>query len=344
MKAVTSAGLTPVGPLLQAVFLDYLYGQKRASVRTVESYRDTFRLLLQFLQQTTGKAPTALHTLDMDAPAILRFLDHLERQRHNQAQSRNVRLAAVHSFFRMVAIRDPASVGVATRVLAIPAKRTDKRLLGYLSRPEMDALLNGHDLSQWAGRRDHALLLTLYNTGARVSEMTGLQRSQVQFGTKSFVQFKGKGRKERAVPLWPLTSRTLQGWFAELDADARYRAAVAFPNARGAALSRDGVAYLLQQAVKRSATLCPSIAHKRVTPHLIRHYLPFRTMSGNGMPAQCFRQRREVVHDIILTPSISPMQGKGVHREVYYRLPSSSFASAGRSSRVIYRAVCEVTE
>ena len=237
----------------------------------MESYRDTFRLLLQFLQQTTGKAPTALHTLDMDAPAILRFLDHLESQRHNQAQSRNVRLAAVHSFFRMVAIRDPASVGVATRVLAIPAKRTDKRLLGYLSRPEMDALLNGHDLSQWASRRDHALLLTLYNTGARVSEMTGLQRSQVQFGTKSFVQFKGKGRKERAVPLWPSTSRTLQSWFAELDAEARYRAAVAFPNARGAALSRDGVAYLLQQAVKRSATLCPSIAHKRVTPHLIRH-------------------------------------------------------------------------
>ena len=271
MKAVTSAGLTPVGPLLQAFIIDYLYSQKRASVRTVESYRDTFRLLLQFLQQTTGKAPTALHTLDMDAPAILRFLDHLESQRHNQAQSRNVRLAAVHSFFRMVAIRDPASVGVATRVLAIPAKRTDKRLLGYLSRPEMDALLNGHDLSQWASRRDHALLLTLYNTGARVSEMTGLQRSQVQFGTKSFVQFKGKGRKERAVPLWPSTSRTLQSWFAELDADARYRAAVAFPNARGAALSRDGVAYLLQQAVKRSATLCPGIAHKRVTPHLIRH-------------------------------------------------------------------------
>jgi site-specific recombinase XerD len=112
--------------------------------------------------------------------------------------------------------------------------------------------------------------------------MTGLQRPQVQFGTKSFVQFKGKGGKGRAVPLWPSTSRTLQSWFAELDADARYRAAVAFPNVRGAALSRDGVDYLLQQAVKRSATLCPSIAHKRITPHLIRHYLPFRTMSSNG--------------------------------------------------------------
>ena len=147
MKPVMAAGLTPVGPLLQAFFIDYLYGQKRASARTVESYRDTFRLLLQFLRQTTDKEPSTLHTLDLDAPAILSFLDHLECQRNNQAQSRNVRLAAVHSFFRMVAIRDPASVGVATRVLAIPVKRTDKRLLGYLTRKEMDALLNAHDLS-----------------------------------------------------------------------------------------------------------------------------------------------------------------------------------------------------
>src|ERR1700738_687705 len=129
MKPVTAAGQTPVGPLLQGFFIDYLYGQKRASARTVESYRDPFRLLLQFLRQTTDKAPSMLHTLDMDAPAILSFLDHLERQRNNQAQSRNVRLAAGPSFFRMVAIRDPASVGVATRVLAIPVKRTDKRLV-----------------------------------------------------------------------------------------------------------------------------------------------------------------------------------------------------------------------
>jgi integrase/recombinase XerD len=271
MSTLVAAGLTLVGPLLQAFFIDYLYGQKRASARTVESYRDTFRLLLQFLQQTTGKEPSALHTLDLDAPAILSFLDHLECQRNNQAQSRNVRLAAVRSFFRMAAIRDPGSVGVATRVLAIPVKRTDKRLLGYLTRQEMDALLNTHELSQWAGRRDHALLLMLYNTGARVSEMTRLQRTQVQFGTKSFVQFTGKGRKERAVPLWPSTSRTLRTWFEELNSDARYRASIAFPNARGGTSSRDGVDYILQQAVERSATICPSLASKRVTPHLIRH-------------------------------------------------------------------------
>ena len=160
----------------------------------MESYRDTFRLLLQFLRQTTDKEPSTLHTLDMDAPAILSFLDHLEHQRNNQAQSRNVRLAAVHSFFRMVAIRDPASVGVATRVLAIPVKRTDKRLVGYLTRKEMDALLNAHELSQWAGRRDHALLLTLYNTGARVSEITGLQRSQSVWN-QEFRAAQGQGKK-----------------------------------------------------------------------------------------------------------------------------------------------------
>src|SRR6202047_1627028 len=310
MKPVMAAGPTPVSPVLQAFFLGFLYGQKRASARTVESYRDTFRLLLQFLRQTTEKEPSTLHTLDLDAPAILSFLDHLECQRNNQAQSRNVRLAAVHSFFRMVAIRDPARVGVATRVLAIPVKRTDKRLLGYRTRKEMDALLEAHELSQWTGRRDHALLLTLYNTGARVSEITGLQRSQVQFGTKSFVQCRDKGRKERAVPLWSSTSRTLRTWFEELNSDARYRAATAFPNARGAALSRDGVAYILQQAVERCATTCPSLAKKRVTPHLIRHYLPFRTMSCTGTPALYLRQNSRSGSDIVLLISISPMLGE----------------------------------
>jgi site-specific recombinase XerD len=170
----------------------------------------------------------------------------------------------------MAAIRDPGSVGVATRVLAIPVERTDKRLLGYLTRQEMEALLGAHELSQWTGRRDYALLLTLYNTGARVSEMTGLQKTQVHFGTKTFVQFKSKGRKERAVPLWSSTSRTLRTWCEELDSDPRYHASTAFPNARGTALrSRDGVDYILQHAAERGVTACPSLANKHVTPHLI---------------------------------------------------------------------------
>jgi integrase/recombinase XerD len=263
IKSMSPGGaISPlVGPLLQAFFVDHLYSQKRASPRTVQSYRDTFRLLLRFLRETTGKEPTDLVMPDIDAPTVLRFLDYVEGERRNKAQSRNVRLAAIRSFCRMVAIRDPVSVGIATRVLSIPVKRTDKRLVRYLTRPEIDAMLAVHDPTGWVGRRDHALLLTLYNTGARVSEITGLQRSHVKFGIKSFVQFIGKGRKERAVPLWPTTTRVLQAWFQELESDQRY-ATVAFPNARGKALSRHGVDFLLQECVKRAVVKCPSLADK----------------------------------------------------------------------------------
>jgi integrase/recombinase XerD len=268
----TPSGIAPapVAPLLQAFFMDYMYGQKRASPCTVRSYRDTFRLLLEFLRKTTRREPAALVMSDIDAPSVLKFLDHVEAERHNQVQSRNVRLAAIRSFYRMVALRDPGSVGIAARILSIPVKRTDKRLVGYLTRPEMDAVLAANDLTNWAGRRDHALLLTLYNTGARVSEITALQRQQVKFGIKSFVQFMGKGRKERAVPLWPTTARALQAWFTEMAAD-KCNGAVAFPNARGKALSRDGVNYLLQECVKRAAAKCPSLADKRISPHVFRH-------------------------------------------------------------------------
>jgi integrase/recombinase XerD len=270
-SAPPEGALSPlVGPLLQAFFMDHLYGQKRASPRTVQSYRDTFRLLLQFLRETTGKEPAALVMPDIDAPTILQFLDYVEGQRRNQVQSRNVRLAAIRSFCRMVALRDPVSVGIATRVLSIPVKRADKRLVRYLTRPEIDALLAAHDRTAWAGRRDHALLLTLYNTGARVSEITGLQRTDVKFGIKSFVQFTGKGRKERAVPLWPTTTRVLRAWFQELESDPRY-ATVAFPNARGKPLSRYGVEYLLQECVGRAVVPCPSLADQSISPHLIRH-------------------------------------------------------------------------
>ena len=129
---------TPLGPLLQSFFVEHLCSHKRVSPRTVESYRDTFRLLLQHLQAKTGKKPSALSIADLDAPVILRFLENLEQQRHNQAQSRNVRLTAIRSFFRLVTLRDPASISIATRVLAIPLKRTDRRLVGYLTRAEID--------------------------------------------------------------------------------------------------------------------------------------------------------------------------------------------------------------
>jgi integrase/recombinase XerD len=264
----TKVPQTLVGPLLQSFFMEHLCHHKRLSPQTVKSYRDTFRLLLQYLQATMAKKPSALSIVDLDAPVILSFLESLEQQRHNQAQSRNVRLTAIRSFFRLVAMRDPASVGVATRVLAIPLKRIDQRLVGYLTRPEVDAILAANNLTEWTGRRDHALLLSLYNTGARVSEIISLRRSHFSFGVKSFVQFKGKGRKERAVPLWHSTARVLQAWFRELDDGS---STVAFPNARGSSLTRDGVNYILQQAVERAAATCLSLKNKRVFPHIFRH-------------------------------------------------------------------------
>jgi site-specific recombinase XerD len=259
---------TPLGPLLQSFFVEHLCSHKRVSPRTVESYRDTFRLLLQYLQTKTGKKPSSLSIANLDAPVILSFLESLEQQRHNQAQSRNVRLTAIRSFFRLVTLRDPASIGIATRVLAIPLKRTDQRLVGYLTRGEIDAILSATNLSEWSGRRDHVLLLTLYNPGARVSEIICLQQPQFSFGTKSFVQFNGKGRKERCVPLWSTTAKALKEWFAE---SGDRSPTVAFPNARGSSLTRDGVDYILQQAVKRAVVSCPSLNNKRIFPHLLRH-------------------------------------------------------------------------
>jgi integrase/recombinase XerD len=183
-------------------------------------------------------------------------------------RSRNIRLSAIRSFFRLVALREPASLGIVTRVLAIPIKREDRKLIGYLTRTEMQALLAAPDRSTWAGRRDYALLLTLYNSGARVSEVTALKRDQVCFGASTFLQLIGKGRKERSVPLWPDTAQVLKAWFEELGDDA---GPIAFPNARGKALSREGVDYLLKHAMQRAMPTCPSLATKHLTPHVVRH-------------------------------------------------------------------------
>src|SRR5262245_6038768 len=253
---------------VQTFFTQHLCEHKQASAQTIASYRDPFRLILTFVKASTGREPAALHVSDLDAPVVLQFLDYLEHQRGNTVRSRNMRLAAIRTFIRFLALRAPESLAIATRVLAIPIKRADKKLIGALTRMEVEALLAAPDRSCWIGRRDHALLLTLYNSGARVSEVTTLQRHQVCFGTPTFLQLTGKGRKERTVPLWPHTSRTLQAWFAELGEDG---GRTAFPNMRGRPLSRDGVAHLLQRATHKAMTGCPSLRTKTITPHVVRH-------------------------------------------------------------------------
>src|SRR6202166_4897680 len=259
---------TLLAPILQYFFTEHLVSHKQVSPQTIVAYRDSFRLLLQFLKKKTGKQPFTLCVDDLDAPAIMDFLESLEEQRGNQVCSRNARLTAIRSFFHVVALRDPGSIGVVGRVLAIPKKRTDKRLVGYLTRDEMEAVLTAPDQSTWIGRRDYALLLTMYNSGARLSEMTCMQRGQVKFDSTTYLQLHGKGRKERVIPLWVKTGRVLRNWFRELELKATE---VAFPSIRGTPLSSDGLDYILQQAVQCAAIRCPSLLTKRVTPHVVRH-------------------------------------------------------------------------
>lgn len=182
--------------LVQSFFAQHLCEHKQVSPRTVTVYRDTFRLLFTFMQERTSRLPSELAITDLDAPAILAFLDHLETARSNRPRSRNLRLSAIRSFFRYACLRDVEHLAVANRVLAIPTKRATHPLLTFLTRPEMNAILAATDQRTWLGGRDHALLLTMYNTGARASELTALTCGQVSFGTTTLIQLHGKGRKD----------------------------------------------------------------------------------------------------------------------------------------------------
>lgn len=259
---------TSIGPLLENFFVEFLCTQKRASTATIASYRDSIRLLLQYIHATKGIEPAAVRLGDLDVPVILSFLDHLEQSRQNSTRSRNARLAAIRSLFRVVALRDPSSVNQAARILAIPTKRSDRKLVRALSREEIDAILEAPDLTKCSGRRDHALLLTLYNSGARVSEIISLEQTQFRFGSSNFLELNGKGRKQRSVPLWSKTAKALQYWFEEL---TQNKTSLAFPSAVGRKMTRNGVDYILQQAVKCASTRCPSLLDKNVTPHSVRH-------------------------------------------------------------------------
>ena len=256
------------GQLVQDFFLRRLVAQRGASARTVESYRDAFELLFGYLEQRTGKPPSALRMADLDAPAVLDFLDYLETGRGNSVRTRNARLAAIHSFMRYAAIRDPASLPITGRVLAIPAKRFDRPVLGYLSREQVAAILSAPDRSTWSGRRDAVLLATAYNTGARVSELTALRVRDVLLDRQSAVHLHGKGRKQRAIPLWKNTAAELRGWLNQITSAPD---APVFPNRTGAPMSRSGVRDRLDRTVAAAEQDCPSLHGQHVTPHTLRH-------------------------------------------------------------------------
>ncbi|MGH3502961.1 MAG: site-specific integrase [Nocardioidaceae bacterium] len=254
--------------LVQDFFLRRLVAQRGASARTVESYRDAFELLFGFLEARTGKPATDLELADLDAPVVLDFLDHLETTRGNSIRTRNARLAAIHSLMRYAAIRDPASLPITTRVLAIPTKRFDRPVLGYLSREQIAAILAAPDRSTWSGHRDAVLLAVTYNTGARVSEITALRVRDVLVDRRTAVQLHGKGRKERVIPLWKNTATELRAWLGKIN-DAPETPV--FPNRSGGAMSRSGVRDRLDRAVALAESDCPSLCGQHISPHTMRH-------------------------------------------------------------------------
>ena len=208
----------PLDILVQDFFCRRLIEQQGASRRTIEAYRDAFRLLLAYLPVRLKKPVPSLELSDLDAPAILAFLDHLETERQNGPRTRNARLAAVRSFVQYAASRDPTAWPLARRVLAIPSKRYTKPLLGYLTREEMQAVLNAPDGATWAGHRDRVLFGVMYNTGARVSEIIGLRQDDVISTAVRSLRIRGKGRKERVVPLWKQTAAVVSQWLKQLSA------------------------------------------------------------------------------------------------------------------------------
>lgn len=260
---------TPTFPtLLQDFFHQHLIAQRQASPRTVASYRDAFRLLLTYARDRLHKPPSAVTLADLDAPLLLAFLDHLESTRHNGARTRNARLAALRSFLHYASVRDPTALAVIQRALAIPTKRFDRPLLGFLSRAEIEALLAAPVRSTWSGHRDHVLFTTLYNTGARVSEIIGVRVADLVLEPVAHVRLHGKGRKDRTVPLWKSTAKRLKEWLPRVKAGPD---TPLFPNGRGLALSRSGVERRLRAAVTRASVACPSLARQRISPHTFRH-------------------------------------------------------------------------
>lgn len=267
--------MSALAPTLQAFFTERLIGQRRASPQTVASYRDTFRLLLGFAHQRTGRPPSRLELEDLDAPLIGAFLQHLESERGNSVATRNARLAAVRSLFRFAALRHPEHAALIARVLAIPPKRSERALVTFLSEPETDALLASPDRSRWIGRRDHALLLVAIQTGLRVSELTGLRRGDVQLGTGAHVRCDGKGRKERCTPLTTQTAAVLRQWLREHHSEP---ADPLFPSSRGGPLSRDAVERLLAKHSAIAQRTCPILKGKRLSPHVLRHTSAMRLL------------------------------------------------------------------
>ena len=264
------AKLPPSFPaLVQAYFAEYLTQQRALSAQTIAAYRDGFVLFLGFAESRLGKSPAAMALADITPELIMAFLDHLERQRHNSVRSRNARLAALRSFLKFAAHRDVASLQVIERALGVPVKRYERPMFGYLSREEILAVIGTPDGS-WLSQRDHVMFLLMYNTGARVSEIIGIRVGEVILDDgAACVHLHGKGRKQRSVPLWHTTVKSLRAWLRanpELTAEA-----ILLPNRNGREMTRANVTLRLALAVRHATETLPALAKRKISPHTIRH-------------------------------------------------------------------------
>jgi integrase/recombinase XerD len=260
--------MSVLAPTVQAFFTQRLIQERNASPHTIAAYRDTIRLLLRFAAQRRRREPSMLDIADLDADTVAAFLDHLQTERGNSARTRNARLAAIHSLYRYAALRHPEHAHDIQRVLSIPPKRTDRALVTFLDRQEIDALLAAPDRTTWTGRRDHALLMLAIETGLRASELTILDVGDVQLDGAAHVTCEGKGRKQRITPLTRTTSAVLRVWLVER---AGHPDDPLFPTIHGRRLSRDALERRLALHVAHATNQQPSLKEKSVTLHTLRH-------------------------------------------------------------------------
>jgi integrase/recombinase XerD len=265
---MTSSRSRQFSALLQEFFCRHLRSERNVSPRTVVAYRDCFRLLFRYVQERLHRRPSDLCIADLDASTVLAFLNHLEKDRHNCIRSRNTRLAAIRTFFQYAAPSCPESLPTIQRVLAIPRKRFNRPCLGFLSQSEIQAIIDAPNPSTWSGQRDRVMWATLYNTGARVSEIIALRLSDLVLDGSAQLVLHGKGRKERVIPLWKSTVAQLKQWLRKIGNDPSGHV---FPNVFGRGLTRSGVEHRLRLAVAQASNRNPTLCKRHISPHTLRH-------------------------------------------------------------------------
>jgi site-specific recombinase XerD len=270
------------GTLVQEFFTDYMVQQRALSPRTVASYRDTFVLLLRYAEQQ-GKEPSSLELTDVSPKFLVGFLDHLEQERHNAVRSRNIRLAAVRSFLKFAARRDPVHLGLIEQALAVPMKRFDRKMVGFVPREQMLAVIDAPS-DTWIGQRDRLMFTLMFNTGARVSEIIGVRVADVVLGTTSSIRLHGKGRKQRSLPLWKTTARAMRDWLQmnpQLQAESPL-----LPRRDSKSMTRANVAQRLKLAVQVAAQKYPNLTIMSVSPHKVRHATAMSLLQSGADPCE----------------------------------------------------------